>query len=90
MIPTHPLAEPTLHEDWRGASRICSCVLLLDLERLRNVHLLHSQLYTEAENKLALAPKAVMEWWGPPQYINWYTKIGLGVSTPSLLNPSQC
>lgn len=40
-MPSHPeMAAP----EWFNANRICSCVMLLDLSRLRALHLMHSSL----------------------------------------------
>jgi len=35
--------------EWNHASRICSCVMLLDLDKLRSSRLMHSSLYQQAE-----------------------------------------
>jgi hypothetical protein len=33
-LPSHDTAEPPGQDTWKGSSRICSCVMMLDLERM--------------------------------------------------------
>ncbi|OCH95218.1 hypothetical protein OBBRIDRAFT_720832 [Obba rivulosa] len=44
-VPTHPDQSAP---EWHDANRICSCIMLLDLARLRAVRLMDSELYRRA------------------------------------------
>ncbi|KXN87717.1 Glycosyltransferase-like protein LARGE2 [Leucoagaricus sp. SymC.cos] len=55
--------------EWNHASRICSCVMLLHLERLRNQRLMDSTIYRADTSHLfppALAPEAFRAMYGLP------------------------
>lgn len=54
---------------WNYASRICSCVMLLDLEKLRELRLMDSSVYrdvTDGSHPLALAPPTFRAKYGEP------------------------
>jgi len=56
-------------EEWHHASRICSCVMLLDLEKLRNVRLMDSSVYrddTSGKYPQALSVSAFRAMYGLP------------------------
>lgn len=63
-IPSHP----DQHSDvWLDANKICSCVMLLDLEKLRSLRLMDSSAYRDAHDGLsALSPPAFEALFGPP------------------------
>jgi hypothetical protein len=65
-IPYHPyLAIP----EWYNASEICSCILLLHLDRLRSVRLMDSSIYRADRSGLhppALSPPTFTALFGPP------------------------
>jgi hypothetical protein len=55
--------------EWHDASRICSCVMLLDLEKLRNLRFMDSSIYrSDSSNRFApaLAPEAFRAMYGLP------------------------
>ncbi|TRM60648.1 glycosyltransferase family 8 protein [Schizophyllum amplum] len=49
---------------WHYASRICSCIMLLDFEKLREQRLMDSRLYKDG--KAALSPPAFRAMYGEP------------------------
>jgi hypothetical protein len=49
-IPYHPNLEI---EEWYNASEICSCIMLLHLNRLRSVRLMDSSIYREDRSGLS-------------------------------------
>ncbi|KAL1748024.1 glycosyltransferase family 8 protein [Schizophyllum fasciatum] len=51
-------------EAWHYASRICSCIMLLDFEKLRQMRLMDSRLYDDG--KPALSPSAFRAMYGEP------------------------
>lgn len=56
-------------EEWHYASRICSCVMLLDLEKLRAMRLMDSSIYREDTSRTfppALSPPAFQAMYGIP------------------------
>ena len=56
--------------EWHNASRICSCVMLLDLEKLRAMRLMDSSMYrNDASGKFppAMSPSAFRAMYGRPQ-----------------------
>jgi hypothetical protein len=61
-IPMHPDQRAP---EWKDASKICSCILLLDLARLRELTLMDSAYYRRAGRK-ALSPPAFEEMFGKP------------------------
>jgi hypothetical protein len=68
-MPTHlDQAAP----EWHDASKICSCVMLLDLEKLRRVRLIDSEYYRSAPSNTngdadrALSPPTFTAMFGPP------------------------
>ncbi|KAJ8482166.1 hypothetical protein ONZ51_g5532 [Trametes cubensis] len=66
VMPYHPdQSEP----DWHNANRICSCIMLLNLERLRELRLMDSSYYRDdpqAARVPALAPPAFEAMFGKP------------------------
>lgn len=75
-MPTHP--EQSAPE-WHDASKICSCVILLNLERLRNVRLMDSSVYREDSAGVpALSPPAFRDMFGPPGEDGHYQGVKLG------------
>jgi hypothetical protein len=65
-IPYHPnLGVP----EWYNASEICSCIMLLHLDRLRSVRLMDSAIYRADRSGLyppALGPSTFTALFGPP------------------------
>ncbi|KAI0646744.1 hypothetical protein C8Q79DRAFT_999874 [Trametes meyenii] len=65
-MPSHPdQSEP----QWHNANRICSCIMLLDLDRLRSLRLMDSSFYRGDPNAArvpALAPPAFEAMFGKP------------------------
>lgn len=63
-MPSHPDQHS---EMWLDANKICSCVMLLDLEKLRALRLMDSSVYRTADDGLsALSPPAFEALFGPP------------------------
>lgn len=63
-MPSHPDQHSAV---WRDANKICSCVMLLDLGRLRALRLMDSSLYAEDKNGLkAMSPPAFEALFGKP------------------------
>lgn len=65
-MPTHPQMDS---KEWHGASKICSCIMLLNLERLRELRVMDSVAYREDTSGLfppALSPPAFEAMFGPP------------------------
>ncbi|TBU50193.1 hypothetical protein BD309DRAFT_985944 [Dichomitus squalens] len=70
-MPYHP---DQYAPEWHHANRICSCVMLLDLKRLRELRLMDSAFYREQSlggapipnGPPALAPPAFEAMYGPP------------------------
>ena len=63
-MPSHPEQSS---EEWHNANRICSCIMLLDLERLRTLRLMDSEHYrAAADGRYALAPAAFEALFGKP------------------------
>lgn len=64
--------------EWFHASRICSCVMLLDLEKLREVRLMDSTLYRDSQ-PTALSPAAFQKMYGSPdKSTGKYENVRLG------------
>lgn len=62
-MPSHPeMAAP----EWFNANRICSCVMLLDLSRLRALHLMHSSSSQYRNGEESLSRPAFAALFGPP------------------------
>ncbi|KAI0049683.1 glycosyltransferase family 8 protein [Auriscalpium vulgare] len=74
-MPSHP--EQTAPE-WHDASKICSCIMLLDLAKLRSMRLMDSILYREDTTVQALAPPAFEALFGPPGTDGHYQNVALG------------
>ncbi|KAJ7734924.1 hypothetical protein DFH07DRAFT_754165 [Mycena maculata] len=69
-------------EEWHHASRICSCVMLLNLEKFRELRLMDSSIYRSDTSGLyppALAPSAFRAMYGVPSGENGrYENVRLG------------
>ncbi|KAJ7231454.1 hypothetical protein B0H12DRAFT_1146466 [Mycena haematopus] len=69
-------------EEWHHASRICSCVMMLNLERFRELRLMDSSIYRDDTSGLfppALAPSAFRAMYGTPTGENGrYDNVRLG------------
>ena len=64
-IPTHEGSErPDVKSDWQGASRVCSCVLLLDLRNMRAAPTMNSELFEAGMQARALERSANEKTWG--------------------------
>ncbi|KAJ6611795.1 hypothetical protein B0H10DRAFT_1808896 [Mycena sp. CBHHK59/15] len=78
-MASHPDQEA---EQWHHASRICSCVMLLDLEKFRALRLMDSTIYRSDTSGLfppALAPSAFRAMYGMPAGENGrYDNVRLG------------
>lgn len=65
--------------EWHDANKICSCIMLLDLERLREVRLMDSSIYrADPEGPSALSPPAFLAMFGPPGPEGHYEGVKLG------------
>lgn len=69
--------------EWHNASRICSCVMLLDLEKLRAMRLMDSSLYrndTSGNFPPAVSPPAFKAMYGVPEDAghSYYENVRLG------------
>ena len=73
-LPTH---SDKNEDEWQYASNICSCVMLLDLEKLRNLRLMDSKFYRE-QDLPALSPPAFTAMYGPPGPDGHYVDVKLG------------
>ncbi|TCD67648.1 hypothetical protein EIP91_012158 [Steccherinum ochraceum] len=81
--PEAALSMPThfdqIAPQWHNANRICSCVMLLDLEKLRKLRLMDSVYYREDPTGVpALAPAAFRALYGPPGESGHYEDVKLG------------
>ncbi|KAK8846594.1 hypothetical protein IAR55_005680 [Kwoniella newhampshirensis] len=74
-IPSHE----NMDERWQGITKICSCVMLLDLQRMRNVLYMDSNLFSPMERRRALSHPANLAYWGEPTTKDGvYNNVGLG------------
>ncbi|KAI0956935.1 hypothetical protein AcW1_005492 [Taiwanofungus camphoratus] len=85
LRPTTAIAMPTHPEqseaEWHHANRICSCIMLLDLARLRALRLMDSAAYrSDASGRFppALAPPAFAAMFGAPGPGGHYEGVKLG------------
>lgn len=77
-MPTHP---DQYAPEWNHASRICSCIMLLDLEKLRALRLMDSSIYRADTSGLyppALSPPTFEAMYGPPGDSGHYDAVRLG------------
>lgn len=77
-MPTHP-DQKTPH--WHNASKICSCIMLLDLSKLRALRLMDSSFYRDDKSGLfppALSPPTFEALFGPPGPDGHYKDVALG------------
>jgi len=75
VMASHPDQDSP---EWHHASRICSCVMLLDLEKLRHMRLMDSSIYREYDDFPALAPEAFRAKYGSPKANGRYNNVHLG------------
>ncbi|KAI0086679.1 hypothetical protein BDY19DRAFT_894430 [Irpex rosettiformis] len=77
VMPSHPNLGAA---EWHNADRICSCVILFDLEKLRNIRLIDSQIYREANDGVnSMSPPAFRAMFGEPDsQTGHYENIMLG------------
>ena len=76
-MPYHP---NLIINEWYNASEICSCIMLLHLEKFRSVRLMDSSIYRADDSGLyppALAPPTFTALFGPPGP-NGYEHAALG------------
>ncbi|GBE82577.1 predicted protein [Sparassis crispa] len=85
LRPTTAISMPTHLEqnavEWHHANRICSCIMLLDLARLRELRLMDSVAYRNDSSghfPPALAPPAFEAMFGPPGASGHYEGVKLG------------
>ncbi|KAG6841202.1 hypothetical protein C0991_000864 [Blastosporella zonata] len=73
-------SHPDQHApEWHHASRICSCVMLLDLEKLRDLRLIDSSHYRhDSSQPAALSPPAFQAMFGLPSEHGHYENVRLG------------
>jgi len=85
MDPSVAISMPTHYDQytphWHHASKICSCIMLLDLEKLRNMRLMDSSYYRQDTTGLfpqALSPPTFEAMFGPPGPDGHYRNVALG------------
>jgi len=84
FTPEAAISMPTHFDqsapEWHDANRICSCVMLLDLEKLRMLRLMDSITYHEGDphGTPALSPPAFRAMFGPPGGSGHYEDVKLG------------
>lgn len=77
-MPSHPNQDAP---EWHDASRICSCIMLLHLGRLRATRLMDSSVYRADHSGLfppALSPPTFEALFGPPGPNGQYANVALG------------
>jgi len=77
-MPTHP---EMFAPEWFDANKICSCVMLMDLDGLRKLRLMDSSYYRAAKPSplAAYSPSAFRALFGPPnEQSGKYENIALG------------
>ncbi|THG99040.1 hypothetical protein EW026_g3230 [Hermanssonia centrifuga] len=75
-MPTHPEQEAP---HWHHANKICSCIMLLDLEKLRKLRLMDSSAYRNVDDGISpLSPAAFRAMFGPPGAEGHYEDVKLG------------
>ncbi|KAH9023197.1 hypothetical protein EDB84DRAFT_477760 [Lactarius hengduanensis] len=77
-MPSHPDQDAP---EWHHASRICSCIMLLHLGRLRAARLMDSSIYRADSSGLfppALSPPTFEALFGPPGPDGQYMHVALG------------
>ncbi|KAI0049686.1 glycosyltransferase family 8 protein [Auriscalpium vulgare] len=77
-MPSHP-EQGAAH--WHYASNICSCIMLLDLAKLRALPLMDSSLYRDApsaDRPVAAAPPTFEALYGAPGADGRYRDVALG------------
>ncbi|KAF8270377.1 hypothetical protein EI94DRAFT_1571478 [Lactarius quietus] len=77
-MPSHPNQN---NPEWHNASRICSCIMLLHLGKLRAERLMDSSIYRADHSGLfpsALSPPTFEALFGPPGPNGQYQNVALG------------
>jgi hypothetical protein len=77
-MPSHPEHQTP---QWHNASRICSCIMLLHLGKLRAARLMDSSIYRADHSGLfppALSPPTFEALYGPPGPDGQYMDVALG------------
>ena len=77
-MPHHPEFQTP---EWHNASRICSCIMLLHLGKLRAARLMDSSIYRADHSGLfppALSPPTFEALFGPPGPNGQYVDVALG------------
>lgn len=75
-MPSHP---EMMAPEWHNANRICSCIMLLNLERLREIRLMDSSVYrSDPQGPPAFSPPAFHAMFGPPGPQGHYEGVKLG------------
>lgn len=76
IMASHP---DQFSPEWNHASRICSCIMLLDLEKLRRIRLMDSTIYRKLDDKSAVGTEAFRAMYGVPTGPNGrYDNVRLG------------
>ncbi|KAI0798132.1 hypothetical protein C8Q75DRAFT_36139 [Abortiporus biennis] len=83
LDPNIAISMPTHMEqsapEWHNANRICSCIMLLDLDKLRKLRLMDSINYRNHPGGTeALSPPAFRDMFGPPGPTGHYEDVKLG------------
>ncbi|KAF7964716.1 hypothetical protein HWV62_3677 [Athelia sp. TMB] len=75
-MPSHPEQNAAV---WNHASNICSCIMLLDLQRLRDLRLMDSSVYrADPSGPVALSPATFVAMYGIPGESGHYEDVHLG------------
>lgn len=78
VMSSHPDQDTP---EWHHASRICSCIMLLDLEKLRALRMMDSSIYRNDKtggHPPALSPPAFQAMYGSPEDNGRYDNVRLG------------
>ncbi|PPQ83828.1 hypothetical protein CVT24_012193, partial [Panaeolus cyanescens] len=76
VMASHPDQDSP---EWHNASRICSCVMLLDLEKLRKLRLMDSTYYRKTGENPSIGTEAFWALYGEPAGPNGrYDNVRLG------------
>lgn len=85
LRPSTAISMPTHYDqnspEWHHASKICSCVMLLDLSKLRSLRLMDSSIYRAdptSRYPSALSPPLFRSLFGPPGPEDHYEGVALG------------
>lgn len=85
LRPSTAISMPTHYDQktpqWHHASKICSCIMLLDLSKLRSLRLMDSSIYRAdltSHHPSALSPPLFRSLFGPPGPEDHYEGVALG------------